>query len=121
MMLLLLVGFTVYAQELRTTGMASCYTVSQEGMQTASGEVYAGTLYTGCHATLPFGTIVRVTNLRTSTSVLVKINDRFAHKTNRLIDVSNIATKELQLFDNIASEPIPQRIVDKLQELEQKD
>lgn len=82
--------------------MASSYTFSQDGMQTASGEVYQDSLYTACHATLPFGTIVRVTNLRTNTSVLVKINDRFAYKTNRVIDVSGSAAKELHLFDNVA-------------------
>lgn len=99
--LVLLTG-NLAAQDLRNTGMASTYALSQLGQVTASGEVYEGTLYTACHASLPFGTVVRVTNLRTNSSVLVTINDRFVYKTNRVIDVSNAAAKELQLFDNIA-------------------
>lgn len=90
------------AQTLRNTGMASTYASSQVGMPTASGELYESTAYTACHASLPFGTVVRVTNLRTNTSVLVTINDRFEYKTNRLIDVSHAAAKELELFSNVA-------------------
>ncbi len=86
----------------RTVGMASSYSSSDEGTQTANGETYQSGLYTGCHASLPFGTVVRVTNLRTNKSVLVRINDRFDFKTNRLIDVSNAAARELELFDNVA-------------------
>jgi len=90
------------AQELRNTGMASTYASSDVGMPTASGELYESTAYTACHATLPFGTVVKVTNLRTNKSVLVTINDRFDYKTNRVIDVSHAAAKELELFSNVA-------------------
>lgn len=93
---------SVYAQELRNTGMASTYASCDVGQPTASGEVYQSTLYTACHATLPFGTVVRVTNLRTNKSVLVTINDRFDYKTNRVIDVSNVAATEIGLFENVA-------------------
>ena len=95
-------GYTANAQELRSTGMASTYASSEVGMPTASGAIYESTAYTACHATLPFGTVVRVTNLRNNTSVLVTINDRFDYKTNRLIDVSHAAAKELELFSNVA-------------------
>jgi len=46
--------------------------------------------------------VVKVTNLRTNKSVLVTINDRFDYKTNRVIDVSHAAAKELELFSNVA-------------------
>jgi rare lipoprotein A len=103
----ILLGFFFYihtadAQSIRNSGMASCYPVSSEGQITASGEVYSSGLYTASHAYLPFNTIVRVTNIRTNTSVLVRINDRFPYKTNRLIDVSKSAANELRLFDHIA-------------------
>lgn len=100
--LLATMSLGLLAQEMRNTGMASSYASSDVGQPTASGEVYEGTQYTACHATLPFGTVVRVTNLRTNKSVLVTINDRFDYKTNRVIDVSHIAAKELELFENIA-------------------
>ena len=90
------------AQELRLTGMASSYSNSEVGLPTASGELYEGARFTACHATLPFGTVVKVTNLRTNQHVLVTINDRFDFKTNRVIDVSHSAAKELGLFENIA-------------------
>jgi len=90
------------AQELRNTGMASTYATAEIGTPTASGALYESTAFTACHATLPFGTVVRVTNLRNNSSVLVTINDRFDYKTNRLIDVSHAAAKELELFSNVA-------------------
>lgn len=82
--------------------MASSYSSSEMGLPTASGELYEGTGYTACHATLPFGTVVKVTNLRTNQQVLVTINDRFEFRTNRVIDVSHAAAKDLGLFENIA-------------------
>ncbi|MDX5321282.1 MAG: septal ring lytic transglycosylase RlpA family protein [Bacteroidota bacterium] len=99
---LILLTLQANAQDLRVTGMASTYAQSEVGQPTASGAVYDGNAYTACHASLPFGTVVKVTNLRTNKTVLVTINDRFDYKTNRVIDVSHAAAKELGLFENIA-------------------
>lgn len=92
----------INALDIRNTGMASSYPSSFEGKLTASGEIYNATLYTASHEYLPFGTIVKVTNLRTNQTVEVKINDRFPFKTNRLIDISNVAAKDIELFGNVA-------------------
>ncbi|MBI1223032.1 MAG: septal ring lytic transglycosylase RlpA family protein [Bacteroidetes bacterium] len=100
--ILILVAVNGEAQELRSTGMASIYASSEAGQLTASGALYDANALTACHATLPFGTVVKVTNLRTNKSVLVTINDRFEYKTNRVIDLSKAAANEIGLFDHVA-------------------
>ena len=51
--------------------------------------------YVAAHRTLPFGTFVRVTNLKNMKSVIVSIMDRGPRKKSRIIDVSAIAAREL--------------------------
>src|SRR5262249_5687410 len=61
------------------TGMASMYGNKAEGYagrRTASGERVSSGALTAAHRSLPFGTMVRVTNTRTNRSVVVRINDR---------------------------------------------
>ena len=53
---------------------------------------------TAAHRTLPFGTRVRVTNLDTGRSVVVRVNDRGPFVYGRLIDVSRAAARELGVF-----------------------
>jgi rare lipoprotein A len=80
----------------REEGMASYYADDFNGKQTSSGEVYDMNAMTAAHRTLPFGSIVRVTNLETGKSVVVRINDRGPFKDNRVIDLSLQAAKELE-------------------------
>jgi rare lipoprotein A len=68
---------------------------TQAGM-TASGERFAPERLTAAHRTLPFGTMVRVTNMRNGRSVVVRINDRGLFNKQRIIDVSPAAAKQLQ-------------------------
>ena len=68
---------------------------TQAGM-TASGERFAPAQLTAAHRTLPFGTMVRVTNIRNGRSVVVRINDRGPFNKQRIIDVSPAAAKQLQ-------------------------
>src|SRR5579863_1182526 len=78
-------------------GEASWYGSKFNGRRTASGERYDMRAMTAAHQTLPFGTLVRVTNLDNGKQTVVRINDRgpFAH--GRVIDVSYAAAKELDL------------------------
>lgn len=62
-----------------------------EGQLTASGEAFDPSAMTAAHKTLPFDTMVRVTNPVTSTSVMVRINDRGPFVTGRCIDLSQAA------------------------------
>lgn len=68
------------------------------GQRTASGERYDKTQLTAAHATLPFNTIVEVTNLKNGKSVVVKINDRMPKSRHTIIDLSRAAAKEIDLI-----------------------
>ena len=76
-------------------GIASWYGQELQGNTTASGEVYDLNGLTAAHHTLPFGTTVRVTNLRNRKSIVLRVNDRGPHIGKRLIDVSFAAAKHL--------------------------
>jgi rare lipoprotein A len=77
------------------TGIASWYVGEPGGPKTASGEVYDGTALTAAHKTLPFHTVVRVTNLKTHDHVVVRINDRGPFIEGRVIDLSVAGAKAL--------------------------
>lgn len=79
-------------------GLASYYSKSWNGRRTSSGEKLHDSKYTAAHKTLPFGTIVRVTNTENCKWVLVKINDRGPFVKRRVIDLSWGAANELSLI-----------------------
>jgi rare lipoprotein A len=79
------------------SGEASYYAPGFEGRSTASGEPYRSSAFTAAHRTLPFGTRVRVTNVRNGRSVVVRVNDRGPFHARRVIDLSRAAAAELGL------------------------
>jgi rare lipoprotein A len=83
-------GFNSGVEAKSTSGVASYY---QSGKQTANGESFNPYGLTAAHRTLPFGTKVRVTNMRTGKSVVVRINDRGPFIRGRVIDLSLGAAK----------------------------
>ena len=78
-------------------GSASYYAARFDGRRTASGERFDNDNMTAAHRTLPFGTLVRVTNVTTGDNVIVRINDRGPFSAGRMIDVSRAAADELGL------------------------
>ena len=90
----LMFGLIICAQK---TGTASYYSNRFQGVRTTSGERLDNEMYTAAHNSLPFGTLVKVTNLKNSNWVIVRINDRGHFKRNRIIDVSLAAAKELDM------------------------
>lgn len=81
-------------------GTMSWYSVrTNGGTKTASGERFSDDAETAAHRSLPFGTLVEVTNLSNDESVVLKINDRGPFKHGRVLDVSLGAAKRLG-FDN---------------------
>jgi rare lipoprotein A len=80
-------------------GFASYYSDAFEGKETASGEIFTQTGLTAAHRWLPFGTIVKVTNLENGKSILVKINDRGPFVPNRIIDLSKMASQKLGFYN----------------------
>ncbi len=79
-------------------GQASYYADKFHGRATASGEKYDKKKLTGAHRTLPFGTIVRVTNTANGKSVDIRINDRGPFKAGRIVDVSRAAAEKLDMI-----------------------
>jgi rare lipoprotein A len=78
-------AFQADAEAKTTTGWASYY---KTGRVTANGERFNPMGHTAAHRSLPFGTLVRVTNIRTGKSVVVRINDRGPFIKGRIIDLS---------------------------------
>jgi len=81
--------------DLATVGEASWYGIEERGRPTASGEPMDPGALTAAHRTLPFGTIVEVTNLATGATVQVRINDRGPFVHPRVIDLSHEAARRL--------------------------
>ena len=79
------------------TGEASWYGPGFFGNRTANGEVYQRGTMTAAHRTLPFGTKVRVTNLRNGRSEVIRINDRGPFVHHRVIDLGHGAASSLGL------------------------
>ena len=76
-------------------GIASYYAPKFNGRKTASGEIFRQHKFTCACNMLPFGTWVRVTNVSTGKSVIVKVNDRLHTKMRRLVDLSKAAARQL--------------------------
>lgn len=72
-------------------GIASFYSIKYQFRKTSSGERFNQLALTAAHRTLPFGTRVRVTNLKNNRSVVVKINDRGPFIDGRIIDLTRNA------------------------------
>lgn len=78
-------------------GIASWYGPGFHGRKTASGEKFDTHELTAAHKTLPFGTILLVTNLENGKTTTVRINDRGPYARGRIIDLSMAAKKELEM------------------------
>lgn len=78
------------------TGIASYYAKNYSG-KTASGEKYDETKFTAAHRTLPFGTRVVVTDVKTKRSVTVRVNDRGPFIKGRVIDLSYAAAGAMRM------------------------
>lgn len=94
--LLLLVGCS---RKITESGQASFYGAGDgfNGKKTANGETFNKNKLTAAHKTLPFGTIVKVTNLSNGQSVKVRINDRGPFVKGRIIDLSEKAAKKIDM------------------------
>lgn len=89
----------------RETGLAVFYADSLHGKPTASGEPYDKDALTAAHRTLPFGTMVEVTDLSNRRTVIVKINDRGPFgNSRRIIDLSRRAAEELDMISRGVTE-----------------
>lgn len=78
-------------------GEASWYGPGFHGRKTASGERFNTNEMTAAHKTLPFGTVLKVTNLSNDKTVIVTINDRGPYVRGRIIDLSKAAKDALEM------------------------
>ena len=80
------------------TGLGSYYADKFNGRSTASGTTYRPSQMTAAHNTLPFGTLIRVTNTRNGRSVEVTVTDRGPHTKGYIVDVSRRAAVQLDII-----------------------
>ncbi len=80
------------------SGMASWYGAPYHNRRGSNGEVYDMNAMTAAHLTLPLGSIVRITNLKTGNSAVVRITDRGPFVTGRIVDLSLAAAKAVDVY-----------------------
>jgi rare lipoprotein A len=80
------------------TGIASWYGPPYHNRRGSNGEIYNMHALTAAHRTLPLGSIVRVTNLKTGNSTLVRITDRGPFIEGRIVDLSLAAAKKVDVW-----------------------
>ncbi|RZL29099.1 MAG: septal ring lytic transglycosylase RlpA family protein [Pedobacter sp.] len=103
---LCLLAFTGQAQEVVAKAAdttkkiiyTTYYAKKFEGRKTTSGQRYRSAKFTAAHRTLPFGTIVKVKNLRTGKTVEVRVNDRGPFSKKFSLDISQAAAKTLGIY-----------------------
>jgi rare lipoprotein A len=76
-------------------GHASFYADKFIGKKTASGEIFSQEKLTCAHNTYPFGSKIRVTNLKNGKTVILKVNDRLHHRNPRLVDLTRAGATKL--------------------------
>lgn len=80
------------------TGMISFYADKFHGRKTASGVLFDKNALTAAHRSLPFRTMVEVTNLENGKSVVVEVNDRGPYSHNRILDLSPAAARAIGMI-----------------------
>lgn len=94
---LMLIAATGDMKAQTLTGDATYYGTRWHGRRTASGEIFNNDSLTCAHRTLPFGTILRVTNKKNGKSVVVRVTDRGPFRKGAIVDLSMAAAKELDM------------------------
>ena len=105
MLLFVAIGITAFSsaqtpgfESFRQEGIASWYGREFDGRPTASGEIFNSALFTAAHPTLPFGTLLTVTNMQNNLQVTVRVNDRGPFVATRIIDLSMAAAEALDML-----------------------
>lgn len=95
----MLVFLSIGLQAKNKEGVASWYHDSLHGNLTANGEVYDKDKVSCAHKTLPFGTILEVTNIDNDSTIIVRVNDRGPFIDGRDLDMSRRAAEDLGMID----------------------
>ena len=79
----------------KESGLAAVYSDSLNGHTTASGQRFDQGKMRAAHKTLPFGTKIKVTNMKNNKSVVVRVNDRGPVQAGRILDISQSAAAKI--------------------------
>lgn len=85
-------------------GLAAVYSNRLHGRRTASGQVYSKAKLTAAHKTLPFGTVIKVTNPKNNRTVTLRVNDRGPTQADRILDISPAAARRLGFSPRVMRE-----------------
>ena len=80
------------------TGLSSWYGPPYHNRRGSNGEIYNMHAFTAAHRTLPLGTVIRVTNVKTGNSAIVRITDRGPFIEGRILDLSLAAAKRVDVW-----------------------
>jgi len=94
----LLFAIPLMAQSFVQEGLASWYGPGFHGKATSNGERFDKEAFTAAHKTLPFGSMVKVSNLANGKSVTVRVNDRGPFVEGRIIDLSEAAARAIGMI-----------------------
>jgi rare lipoprotein A len=106
-----LLQLPLFGQNQPTTGYCSFYADKFQGRHTSSGDLYDKNAYTAAHRSLPFNTIIEITNIRNQKKVLVRVNDRGPQTKNRVLDISKAAALQLDMI-SYGVEKVSYRVLD---------
>jgi rare lipoprotein A len=95
----LIISVSTLPAEVYENGIASWYAGEFQGELTANGEIFDTHEISAAHKSLPFGTIVKVTNEENNLSVEVRINDRGPFVEGRIIDLSKAAAEKIEMVE----------------------
>ncbi|MDR0643789.1 MAG: septal ring lytic transglycosylase RlpA family protein [Treponema sp.] len=100
---IIIIGFAVtafcFAEEpFHEEGLASWYGDEFDGQNTASGERFDSSQFTAAHPSLPFGTLLTITNQYNRKQVTVRVNDRGPFVSTRIIDLSKAAAEQIDMI-----------------------
>jgi len=82
------------------TGMASYYAPKFNGRKTSYGEFFSNQEFTAAHPTLPYNTLIEVTNLKNNRKVNVRVTDRGPFSKSRVIDISKSAARQIGMVQS---------------------
>ncbi len=94
---------TTWAESKTEYGYGTVISDEYQGSQTASGEIYDKTKHTASHKTLPFGSIIKVTNMDNNKSVMVKVIDRGPFIKGYVVELSGAASQVIAIKDKKAN------------------
>lgn len=90
------ISLSIVAKDARSfQGKASFYARKFNGRRTSSGERYKNNGYTAAHRSLPYGTLLEVTNKSNGKKAVVRVNDRGPHRRKVLLDLSYAAAQKI--------------------------